>query len=82
MSFKKNIREIKMKNILFIMFFSGLILLYIDHKMEEPKIEKENEKKKEEIELHKRITERYSGSANIFRPMFNTNIEEMWLSTK
>ena len=68
-----------MSNVIVIMFFTGIILIYIDMKLDSPKIEKD---KKNEKELHKRITERYSGSADIFTPMFNTQIDELWLASK
>lgn len=63
------------------MLFAGIVLLYIDMKLETPKSDKKR-KDDETKELHKRITEMYSGSADIFRPMFNTKIDDLWSSNR
>lgn len=63
------------------MLFTGVVLLYIDMKLgndESAKKRKDDETK----QLHKRITDMYSGSAEIFRPMFSTKIDDLWSSSK
>lgn len=70
-----------MSNIVFMMLFTGIILLYIDMKLGSEKSTKDK-KDNETKELHERITDMYSGSADIFRPMFNTKIDDLWSSSK
>ena len=63
------------------MLFTGIVLLYVDMKLGKEDNDKEK-KDNDTKELHKRITDMYSGSAEIFRPMFNTKIDDLWSSSK
>ena len=63
------------------MLFTGIVLLYVDMKLGKEDNDKEK-KDNDTKELHKRITDMYSGSAEIFRPMFSTKIDDLWSSSK
>ena len=70
-----------MNNILPMVFFFGVVLLYIDLKIGNDDDTKKKEDDKKE-EMHRRITEMYSGSADVYRPMFDTKIDDLWTSSR